>query len=248
MKNVILRNMPNFKNSNIIFIVIIALLIIAKFLFGFSTLWLLIPFIIYSFSVFLGVKNICSQFFLNVQCVSDDKSKIHLTFDDGPHPIITPQILEVLKSHNQKAIFFCIGKNIEQYPEIIKQIIEQGHEIGNHSYSHSIGFDFMSTKKVSTELEKTNDLIKQFTGKSNHLFRPPFGVTNPNIAKAVKQLGMKTIGWSIRSLDSVKSKPVIMKRIQKANLGDIVLFHDTKEHTLEILEEFLRSIGKESTK
>ncbi len=232
--------MPDFKSSNIIFFAIITLLFLAKFTFGFSALWLSIPFIIYSFIVFLGVKNICSQFFLKVQCVSDDKSKIHLTFDDGPHPIITPQILEVLKNHNQKAVFFCVGKNIEQFPEIIKQIIEQGHDIGNHSYSHSIGFDFMSSQKVNDELEKTNNLIEQFTGKSNRLFRPPYGVTNPNIAKAVKQLGMKTIGWSIRSLDTVKSPSVVQKRLMNVKPGDIILFHDTIHHTPEILEEFLR--------
>ena len=232
--------MPDFKNSNIIFFATCALLMIAKFIFGFSLLWLFIPFIIYSFFVFLGVKNICSQFFLKVQCTSDDKSKIHLTFDDGPHPIITPQILEILKIHNQKALFFCIGKNIEQYPEIVKQIVEQGHEMGNHSYSHSIGFDFSPSERVKIELEKTNNLIEQFTGKSNRLFRPPFGVTNPNIAKAVKQLGLKTIGWSIRSLDTVKSPSVVRERLMNAKSGDIILFHDTIQHTPEILEEFLR--------
>ncbi len=232
--------MLNSKSSNIIFLTAFALLLTAKFMFGFSLLWLLIPFILNAFILFYATKNICSQFWLKAECVSDDKSQIHLTFDDGPHPVITSRILQILKNYDQKAIFFCIGKKIEQYPEIVKQIIEHGHEIGNHSYAHTIAFDFMSTKKVIAELKKTNKLIEQYTDKPVRFFRPPFGVTNPNIAKAVNITNLKTIGWSIRSLDTVKKKSTVLKNIHKAIPGDILLFHDTIPHTPEILEEFLR--------
>ncbi len=206
----------------------------------FSQLWYLLFLFIYISILFVGSKNICSQFHTKTNCTSNDKSKIHLTFDDGPHPEITPQILKILNKYNQKAVFFCTGKNIEQYPEIAKQIVNEGHAIGNHSYSHSYYFDFFATTKVIAELEKTNQLIKELTGKDCKIFRPPYGVTNPNIAKAVKILNLQVIGWNIRSLDTVKDKKQVLRRLQKAKTGDLILLHDTKKQTPEILDEFLR--------
>ena len=233
--------MPNFKQTNSFFIIVIVFMISGKILFSFSLLWLFIPVFVYSVLLFFGSKNICLQFYVKTKCSDFKESKTYLTFDDGPHPEITPQILDILKKYNQKATFFCIGKNIEQYPEISKQIHDEGHTIGNHSFSHSFYFDFFRTKKVIAELEKTNTLIKNITGKECKIFRPPYGVTNPNIAKAVKKLNLQLIGWKIRSLDTVKNKKTVLKRLEKAKPGDIILFHDTKKHTPEILDEFLRS-------
>lgn len=209
-------------------------------IFPFSQLWYLLFLLAYLSILFTGSKNICSQFYTKVKCTDENKSKIHLTFDDGPHPEITPQILNILKKHNQKAIFFCTGKNIEKYQEVSKQIINEGHTIGNHSFSHSIYFDFFSSKKIIDELEKTNQLIKNVTGEDCKIFRPPYGVTNPNISKAVKILNLQIIGWNIRSLDTVKSKKTVLKRLQKSKNGDIILFHDTQKQSPEILDEFLR--------
>jgi peptidoglycan/xylan/chitin deacetylase (PgdA/CDA1 family) len=192
--------------------------------------------------LFLGSKNICSHFYLNTTCVSEDKSKIHLTFDDGPHPEITPKILDILKQHNQKATFFCIGHSIEKYPDIFQNIINQGHEIGNHSYSHSVFFDFFRTDRILNEIEKTNRLIMYYSNIKYIKFRPPFGITNPNLAKALKKSGMEAIGWSIRSLDTLKTGKKVLKRLQNVKAGDIILFHDTKKNTPEILDEFLRSL------
>jgi peptidoglycan/xylan/chitin deacetylase (PgdA/CDA1 family) len=234
--------MLNFKITTGSFLIIIFIMIILQVIFLYPFFYFLIPIIFYFSLLFVGSKNICSQFYLESTCVSEDKSKVHLTFDDGPHPKITNQILEVLRKYNQKAIFFCIGKQIERHPEIIQNIIDDGHEIANHTYSHSIYFDFARTSIVIEEIERTNRLILQYTGKPNQLFRPPFGVTNPNIAKALLKTEMKTVGWSIRSLDTIKSKDQVLKRLQKAKPGDIILLHDTKQQTPEILEEFLRSM------
>ncbi|NOZ33981.1 MAG: polysaccharide deacetylase family protein [Chlorobi bacterium] len=232
--------MSGFKKTNISLIIILLILILLRTNYFFSALFFSIPFIIYTILLFFGSKNICSQFYTKVKCTSEDKSKIHLTFDDGPHPKITPEILKILKKNNQKATFFCIGKNLEQFPETAKQIINEGHTIGNHSYSHSWYFDFFRTSKVTKELLKTNTLIKKITGENCKIFRPPYGITNPNIARAVKKLNMKVWGWNIRSLDTVKDKNQVLKRLQKAKPGDIVLFHDTKLKTPEILDNFLR--------
>lgn len=232
--------MLNFKNTNITFSILFLILIILRINYAFSIYYFIIPILIYHVIIFFGVKNICSHFFLKAKCKLEDKSKIHLTFDDGPDENTTPQILEILKKHNQKATFFCIGEKIEQHPQIIKQIIEEGHKIGNHSYSHSNFFDIYKTSKIINEIKKTNQLIKDITGDECTIFRPPFGLTNPNIAKAVKKLNMEVIAWNIRSFDTIKSKEKVFQRISKAKNGDIILFHDTKQHTIEILDEFLQ--------
>lgn len=232
--------MFNFKNTNITFLIILVIVILLRVLYPVSIIYFVIPVLIYSCILFLGALNVCSQFYMKVKCILDSKSQIHLTFDDGPDPIVTPQILNILKKYNIKATFFCVGEKIKKHPYVVSQIDDAGHTIGNHSYSHSNFFDFFRTNKVIDELKKTNQLISGLTGKECKIFRPPFGVINPNIAKAVRKLNIETVGWSIRSLDTVKNKKTVLKRINKAKPGDIILFHDTKSQTIEILEEFLR--------
>ena len=166
---------------------------------------------------------------------------ISITFDDGPNPEFTPKVLSLLKEHNAKATFFLTGKNAEKYPEIVRQIIEEGHTIGSHSYSHSKNFGFFSIDKVATELKQTNSLINEITGKEMKMFRPPFGVTNPNIKKALKSTEHFSIGWSKRSYDTTNfSEEKILKRItSNIEKGDIILLHDSSAKTVAVLEQLL---------
>jgi len=167
--------------------------------------------------------------------------RIALTFDDGPHEKFTPQVLDLLREHQIKASFFCIGKNVEKHPDIVKQIVREGHIIGNHSYSHSNLYGFLTTGKLIEDLTKNQNLIEQLTGLKMKLFRPPFGVTNPNIAGAVKRLKFVTMGWNIRSYDTVSKQPNrILERItQGMKGGDVVLLHDTSENTVLVLRKLL---------
>jgi len=169
------------------------------------------------------------------------KNTILITFDDGPHPEITPQILTILRQAHAKAIFFCIGKNMDRYPDIVKQIVAEGHLIANHSYNHSNFIGTYSTEKVKAEILQTEETIIKLVGSSLKLYRPPFGVTNPNIARAVSALNMKVVGWNRRSFDTVsKTKEEVLKRITPdLKKGDIVLFHDTNALTPAILTDFL---------
>jgi peptidoglycan-N-acetylglucosamine deacetylase len=169
------------------------------------------------------------------------KNNILVTFDDGPHPEITPLVLDVLKKYNAQAVFFCIGKNIDLYPEIVKQIVAEGHIVANHSYFHSNFIGVFSTQKVENEICKAEQAIKNCIGRSFKLYRPPFGVTNPNIAQATKKLGMKVVGWNKRSFDTVsKSKEDVLHRVtQNLTNGDIILFHDTNNFIPSILADFL---------
>jgi peptidoglycan/xylan/chitin deacetylase (PgdA/CDA1 family) len=166
---------------------------------------------------------------------------IALTFDDGPNAEFTPKVLNLLRKHNAKATFFCIGKHIESNPEILKRILTEGHVVGNHSYGHTNNNGFLSTKNLIVDMTKTIQLVKKLTHLELKLFRPPFGVTNPNIAKAVSTLNLQSIGWSIRSLDTIAKEPnkVFQKIREQITNGDVILLHDTNELTLEVLVQLL---------
>lgn len=200
------------------------------------------------FLVFLGI-TVCGSFFIqwNYHLTSLHANKatknkeIALTFDDGPHPEFTLKTLELLRKHGAKATFFCIGKAIEKHPELFKKILAEGHTVGNHTYSHSKSFGFFSAQKVMDELNKTIKVVKNLTGKHLSLYRPAFGVTNPMIEEAVKQLKVTSIGWNVRSLDTTsRDEEAILKRItHKLSKGDIILLHDTSQKTIHVLERLL---------
>lgn len=200
------------------------------------------------FFVFLLV-TVCGSFFIrwNYHLISlhsnknISKNHIALTFDDGPHPEFTPKVLDLLKKHGAKVTFFCIGKQIETYPKLLERILQEGHSVGNHTYSHSKFFGFFGTENVIRELNTTKTIAQNITGKSMNLYRPAFGVTNPMIEKAVEKLNVQSIGWSVRSLDTTaRSEKAILDRItQKVSKGDIVLLHDTSEKTVRVLERLL---------
>lgn len=173
--------------------------------------------------------------------INHPKKQVAITFDDGPNPNFTPEILKLLQTYNAKATFFYIGKQVEKHPELIKSIIEQGHTIGNHSYTHSKFFDFYGKQRVIEEVQKTDAVVLAITGKKTTLFRPPYGVTNPAIAKAIKQTNHKVIGWNIRSLDTLKTnEDAILKRITKnIKPGSVILLHDTQAITVSVLEQLL---------
>ena len=189
----------------------------------------------------IGSFFISLNFHVKANCGNplETKKIITLTFDDGPNENTLP-VLDVLKKHNVKATFFCIGKNIEKHPEILKRIVDEGHIVGNHSYSHSNVFDFYRKDRVIGEIQKTDALIESISGKKVQLFRPPYGVTNPSIRRALEVTKHKVIGWNIRSLDGIlKDEKIIFARIRnRIAPGGIVLLHDTA-HSVKILERLM---------
>lgn len=200
----------------------------------------------------IGSFNILWNYFLTAKNSNKNSKEniVSLTFDDGVNPEITPKVLDLLKKYNTKATFFCIGKNIEKYPKLAQRIVAEGHSIGNHTYNHSNKWGFLSTEKVLEEIKKNNEIIEQITGKQTKLFRPPFGVTNPHIAKATKQLNCEVIGWNVRSLDTViKNEEKILNRItKKVKKGDVILLHDNSEKTVVVLEQLLYFLEKKKLK
>jgi len=173
---------------------------------------------------------------------------VSITFDDGPNTEFTPRVLDLLKQHNAKGTFFCVGRQVEKHPDLLKRIIAEGHSIGNHTYSHSKSFGFFNLDKVKVELQKTNSIIKVLTGLHMNLYRPAFAVTNPRIEKAIKALQLVSIGWNVRSLDTTpRSEAMILRRItSKIAKGDIVLLHDTSDKTVAVLEQLLLFLDKKN--
>ena len=199
--------------------------------------------VLFSVFQFFGAYLIGLNFHVNsVNSLNTVDKKVMLTFDDGPCNT-TISVLEVLKKNQVKALFFLIGKNIKGNEPIVKQIVEQGHFIGNHSYSHHFWFDIWNTKKVIADLAQCQELI-ECDQPDKKLFRPPYGVTNPNIARAIKKLGLTSIGWNIRSYDtSIKDIEKINKRIlSQLKPGAIILLHDRLDFMPELLEKLIPAI------
>jgi len=203
--------------------------------------WFILGFILL-FLVFMTYAVFAIRAGIFIKGIYDNKGPEPLfTFDDGPHPIYTPQVLAILKENNIKAIFFCIGKNVEKYPELARQIIAEGHQIGNHTFNHDISGTFIGPKKYKTEITSTNDIIEKITGIKPVYFRPPFGVTNPSIAKAVIKTGMQLMAWNLRTFDTVTKDPSsIVKKLQNSiKPSSIILMHDTNPQCVEALTLFL---------
>ncbi len=239
--------MLKFRVITILFFLIAAGLAIAMFTVSLHPVYLLALIFIYFSIIFYGAAFIQSGLFLNAICSADRQDKkISITFDDGPDKEITPAVLAVLKEKNIKATFFIIGKNIEPNKELIKKMDDEGHLIGNHSFSHHYWFDLFSSGKMTNEIIQTNELIFQTIHKKPSMFRPPYGVTNPNVYRAVKHTGLKTIGWSIRTFDK-QDKPVdetLKKITSKIKSGDIILFHDTHQKIIPLLTKVIEFANK----
>lgn len=149
---------------------------------------------------------------------------LYLTFDDGPHPEATPFVLDALKKHDAKATFFCIGKNVAAHTDIYRQVINEGHQTGNHSFNHLNGW------KTNT-LAYLKDVVKAKDYIDSSLFRPPYGkISHWQISQLKKSLGLKIILWSVLSADfdeKVSEKKCLENVILNTAPGSIIVFHDS---------------------
>lgn len=207
-----------------------------------TILGIIIGVLLLLFLVYASVDIRSGVYVKTISRLPADEKILALTFDDGPHPEITPLILAILKKYNIQATFFCIGKNIEKNKSLAYRIINEGHLIGNHTDNHLFAFPFYSSKRMKTEIDACwNQIVSIGSPDSPRLFRPPFGITNPTLRKALKNSGYSVIGWNIRSLDTIIRNPeAVVRRVTKRiKPGSILLFHDSKAHTPEIIERVI---------
>lgn len=240
--------MLTFRNSNIFFIAVAVWFLILD-------IWLTVPvsvyigiFILYCIILFYGSYNVGGNFFMKVLCSATTTEKlIAISFDDGPAEQYTPQVLQVLKELRVPAAFFCIGKRIVKNEALFREVHEQGHLIGNHSYSHSPLFDLLPTNRMLKDVQMTDAAVMQTIGIQPKLFRPPYGVTTPAMKKVMDKGGYTAIGWNIRSLDTIASneKKLLNKLVRLLRPGAIILLHDTKKITLSVLPRFIQAARNE---
>lgn len=232
-----------FKLARNCFVVVAGVIGLLHLLFGVSLAWLLLPGVIFLASIVYGSSVIQANFFAAAYCHADTEAKeIALSFDDGPNRQYTPQALSVLAQYKAPATFFVAGKNIQGNEDLLKEMDANGHIIGNHTYTHSFFIDFKSAQGFKDELNRTAEAVFKVVGKRMKLFRPPYGVTTPHLAKASDALNYHIIGWSIRSFDTTAdSADKINQRVQKQiKPGAIILFHDTSEKTIQVLTQTLK--------
>ena len=183
----------------------------------------------------LAGKNIPASF---------SEKVVALTFDDGPHPVVTKRILEILERHNAKATFFMVGEHVQYYPDIVREVFMDGHEIGNHTWSHD-NLEGLEIDEIEKELASTNKAIQQIIGKRPSVFRPPYGLLTDS---ARRQISMQLAFWSVDTFDWKHKDAQLLLREVKNKVHDraIILMHDIFPSTADGLEgvlQYLESQG-----
>ncbi len=175
--------------------------------------------------------------------------KIALTFDDGPDKIYTPRVLDVLDRYNVPATFFLMGNRVEKYPEVVKQIEEEGHLIANHTWSHA-NLTKISEDKLAEELLTTEAAVENITNQKTSLSRPPEGAVSEDVIKQLKELNYRVIFWSVDSRDwlSRNVDQILINTLPNIRKDSIILFHSAggKDHdlsaTVEVLPELIETL------
>ncbi|WP_017727749.1 polysaccharide deacetylase family protein [Halalkalibacterium ligniniphilum] len=162
------------------------------------------------------------------------ENKVALTFDDGPDPRFTPQVLDILKQYNVKATFFVMGKRAEAYPDLVKRMISEGHIVGNHAYSHRNLVE-ASEKALEEEVKKTEDILAGVIGYRTRLFRAPYGFLNEKLVEKLKEMNYTVVGWSVDSLDWRELPPeeIAINVLRNLSPGAIILMHDGGEENAD---------------
>lgn len=209
--------------------------------------------VVFSFGFLLGNKYgeaipVLNQRLVPIYSVARDDNLVSITLDGTWGADYTEDILAILRENDIKITFFFAGYWLEKYPEIVKKIASEGHEIGNHSYTHP-HFNQLSNEEIEKELESTSDLIEDLIGKRPRFFRPPFGEYNNNVIKTINDLDYQIIQWSIDSLDWMEpGVDKILERVLKAESGDIILMHNNAPETPEALKTIIPDLKKRGYK
>jgi peptidoglycan-N-acetylglucosamine deacetylase len=156
------------------------------------------------------------------------RGEVAITIDDGPEPMVTPQVLAQLERHRALATFFCIGERVERYPDLAREIVRRGHSIENHSQRHRRDFSLLGPHAMRLEIERAQETIARVTGQPPLFFRAPAGLRNPFLEPVLSSLNLRLASWTRRGFDTVNRRAEVVYRRLKTSLrdGDILLLHD----------------------
>lgn len=223
--------------------------------------------IVLSITVFMvwASASIRSGVYVRAFCrEKTDRKVVYLTFDDGPHPPETERVLDVLRERGARATFFLIGSKVSGNEAVLRRMLEEGHALGLHTYSHAGTFPLLSFDKMMADVNEGKRAVESVAGRKISLFRPPFGVTNPTIAKVVRTLRLQTVGWDVRSFDTMFCKssehfckssehsckqsgysckqsghdwyvPVVERIMKQVRPGSVILLHDRLDGASDLL-------------
>jgi peptidoglycan/xylan/chitin deacetylase (PgdA/CDA1 family) len=182
------------------------------------------------------------HFFAPSVVLRTSSGSMHLTFDDGPHPVATSKVLAVLRERGLKATFFLLGRNCRSYPDLVRQVIGEGHSVGNHTYSHEC-LSFRTKDYIRNEIQRTDEAIRAITGSGTRFFRPPYGCVNGRIVRSARRLKLTCVLWDTDSKDFREGSLKAIKRrvARQSTNGSILLFHDN-ERTANKIESYLPQV------
>ncbi len=174
------------------------------------------------------------------------RKQIALTFDDGPHPAFTPEILRILDQQRVNATFFLVGQMAEKYPELVREQVMRGNEIGNHTYHH-VSLVKIPEEDVAVELKACGDVLRHTTGRSPHLFRPPGGEYDRAVAEMSNTLGYTMVLWTDDPGDYEQpgADVILQRTLKRARNGGILLLHDGIRQTIDILPRLIETLKRE---
>jgi peptidoglycan-N-acetylglucosamine deacetylase len=176
----------------------------------------------------------------------DAAAAVCLTFDDGPHPDITPRVLELLDRYGAKASFFCIGERAAIHPEIVKDIARRGHSVENHSYRHIHSFAFLGRGRLREEVERAQAAMERITGRRPEFFRAPAGFRSILLAPVLAEQRLTYVSWTRRGYDGVSddAKRILERLLRNLQAGDVLLLHDSREVVLKVLPALLEELRR----
>jgi peptidoglycan/xylan/chitin deacetylase (PgdA/CDA1 family) len=154
--------------------------------------------------------------------------EIALTFDDGPHPDVTPAVLDRLERRGARATFFCVGRKVAAHPDLAAEVHRRGHRVENHTFGHPHAFGFYGARAMEREIRAAQDAIAAATGRAPRLFRAPVGIRNPWLDRVLARLDLRLVSWTRRGLDTVRTDAsrVAERLLRGLAPGDILLLHD----------------------
>ncbi|WP_026671882.1 polysaccharide deacetylase family protein [Alkalihalobacterium bogoriense] len=179
--------------------------------------------------------------------------QVALTFDDGPDPRFTPQVLDILNQYNVPATFFVMGARAEVYPDIVRRMVEEGHIVGNHTYWHPNLVEQADVAVLEREVNQTEDLLENMIGYRTKLFRAPYGFLYEELVEKLAEMNYSVIGWSVDSLDwrELPSQDTAFNVLSNVEPGSIILMHDggdwdaDRTSTIEALHQIIPALQQQ---